>query len=192
MNGLDHAACWTCLERLSVVTWLLTQRKTIHPSTTAATHTHPANRTAHANPFPFTFPSPFLSFPLIHLPIYQQHPPYPSLPPSLPLPLFPIPPTHSFIYPIPSIRPSVQSNHNPAPQEAFHTTFFFFFFVKKGSIDRAGCLRVCVCLFSCFFLGLGSLFLCLVLSCRRYVTLRYGTVNRREVGLEWVGEWLGV
>lgn len=155
-----------------------------HTSLHHSSHTH-TPRQSHRACQPLSL---YLSLPLSFFPpnpsTYLPTTSSISLPPSLPLPLFPIPPTHSFIYPIPSIRPSVQSNHNPAPQEAFHTTFFFFFFVKKGSIDRAGCLRVCVCLFSCFFLGLGSLFLCLVLSCRRYVTLRYGTVNRREVGLE--------
>lgn len=131
---------------------------------------------------------------LIHLPIYQQHPPYPPLPPSLPPSLSFPNPTHPFIHlpnPIhPSIRPIKPQSRSAG---GFSHHLFFFFFRKEG-IDRSCGMLACVCVsFFLFFLGGGgSLFLCLVLSCRRYVTLRYGTVNRREVGLEWVGEWLGV
>lgn len=159
MNGLDNAACWTCPS----VTWLLTQRKTIHPSTTAATHTHPANRTAHANPFPFTFPSPFLSFPLIHLSIYQQHPPYPSLPPSLSLFSQSHPPIHSSTQSHPSVHPSNQTTI-PLRRRLFTPPFFFFF--RKEGIDRSCRMLACVCVFFPVFLGGGapSFF---VLSCRR-------------------------
>lgn len=140
-----------------------------HTSLHHSSHTH-TPRQSHRACQPLSL---YLSLPLSFFPpnpsIYLPTTSSISLPPSLPLPLFPIPPTHSFIYPIPSIRP-IKPQSRSTGGFPHH---LFVFFVKKGSIDRAGCLRVC---FSCFFLGLGSLFLCLVLS-----PLGYVTVNRREV-----------
>lgn len=159
MNGLDHAACWTCLERRPSVTWLLTQRKTIHPFTTATTHTPRPLYHAY-QPLSLYLSLPLsLSFPLIYLSTNSilHIPPSPSFPN----------PTHPFIHlpnPIhPSIRPIKPQSRSAG---GFSHHLFFSCFRKEG-IDRSCGMLACVCVsFFLFFLG-GGLPLSWDLSCRR-------------------------